>query len=220
MRRVVETTKVSGARIKISLKNINKIMAGGSSGNNRLQSGRKPTVGQVRKIVKGALNRDKETGVHTFGSAGSDVTTTASFFDLALIGQGSTNVLRIGNRIKPMSLNLKFLVQGVDSTNILRIMIVKGYRTLTAADGPSSIAAVFDRDDGLVMFDRLYGTDATAGPNVHSENLHLFPKGDIHYDGSSTTSLRGGLYFFLVSDSGAVAHPQIVFQGILYFKDV
>ncbi len=211
---------MSGARINISLKNINKIMAGRNSGSNRLQSGRKPTVGQVRKIVKGALNRDKETGVHTFGSAGSDVSTTATFFDLGLIGQGSTNLLRIGNRIKPMSLNLKFLVQGSDSTNVVRIMIVKGYRTLTAADGPATIAATFDRDDGLVMFDRLYGTSVTGGPNVHMENLHLFPKGDMHYDGSSTTSLRGGLYFFLVSDSGAASHPQIVFQGILYFKDV
>ena len=197
-------------------------MAGGRlvlAARGRLQSGRKPTVGQVRRIVKGAIKSSIETNVLFLGGSGTAVSTTPQFVELTLIGQGDAKDERSGVKLRLTSLNLRMTLQGSDTTNLIRIMIVRGYKALVAGDGPASFAGDFDRDDGLVLFDRLYPTDATAGPNAWMENLHLFPKGDVFYDGSGTSAVRGGLYLFFVSDSGAAAHPVLSFTGNLYFKD-
>lgn len=186
----------------------------------RMQSGRKPTVGQVRRIVKGQINRAHETKVLGLGASSIAVSTTPGFLELSAMAQGITKATRIGDAIRLRSLNLRLVIQGADSTNLIRIMLVRGFRALTAADGPTAIAANFDRDDGLVLFDRLYGTEAVAGPNAFKENLHLFPKGDIRYDGAGTGSVRGGLYLFHVSDSVATAHPVLVMVGEMYYKDL
>nr|WAE42360.1 MAG: capsid protein [Cressdnaviricota sp.] len=167
---------------------------------------------------------------------------TSFTFDLTSIGQGVTDILRIGDEIKLHNLKINFLVKGnttANSYNFLRVVLFVWKIDTTLGGNPSllnifsntlmgNVGAPFsqylhdNRDDYTILWDKTFKVDSTLDNTTQSiVHIKKFKKLDkqkgIKYIGAGTNGIFK-LYLGFFSD-GLVQIPSIVGTTRITFTD-
>lgn len=183
------------------------------------------------------------------GAAGvSGISTTGSYLKLTGIGNGATGTTRVGDRVWIDKIFFHFnfysgsTALGADDYNWLRVVFFQvldddaGYvptvsELFRTGVQPSSQYPFLQYSEDAstrfkVIWDRIFkitSTDSGVGPTT--KLLRGWIPGSkcvtrvIDYNTTSTSG-KGNLYFYVLSDSGAVGHPQMYYQCRVYFKDL
>lgn len=151
---------------------------------------------------------------------------------------GNTDATRLGDKIRYKSLWLNWSASAGDATNLFRMIIFKwkentAVATPTVGDilqqhsatpsGPNLVLSNYVSSDAKrkkfkVIYDKTV-TLTTSGTNQVVRLSKTFKEsqlGSFDFNGTASTGI-GKLYFFMISDSGAVAHPQVKFNAISSF---
>lgn len=160
--------------------------------------------------------------------------TTGIVFGTALIvkvsapTQGTSDIQRVGDRIKAMALNFKYNCVAADTVNRMRVSVIRWqeddgstlpsnsqiYQNIT-----SNIQSFFNYDNissgrFKVLYDKVEDIELTNGNAQMYRHKYIKLKGTkIGFTGS--TSGRGHLYVIVNSDSGLTPHPS--FDGLCRF---
>ena len=155
---------------------------------------------------------------------------------LDTMAQGNSGITRLGNQITPKSLKFRYVLESevADAYNQFRVIVVqaKNRNPLIVQDFPSLHGSVTDemRVKYTVMYDKtamlqhIYAGNV-AGVALPVSSYHQFkgsckPRRRIEYVDGSSTSTGSTLYAFFVSDSAAVAHPDMEeWNSLLAFTD-
>lgn len=187
---------------------------------------------QVSRIAKNIISRSSETKHYDAQDEGRTVSSTMYIGSITNIAQGDSDTNRDGDQLLLKNIRVKYLLRGADTTNAVRVMFVQYY----CADVPVVSDILQDNNPGDRELTSMYHSDArpsfkvlydrthvlnTTGSNatVYKQiNLHNFGRKKIQYQGGTTTG-RGEVYVFLLSDSVATAHPTFSAQYRVAFKD-
>lgn len=183
----------------------------------------------IRSIVKKAIQRNQETMVRTTVWSGTNITDAVlSNFEYGVyeIDQGDSQRSRHGNQITITKFTFNgFLTLG-DAYNVVRavLFIPRNTSSSLVTDGLEVDDAI-DLDKYTVLHDKLYFI--TAGRNVVPINItKIFNKGNrrglkMIYKGATGSSdiEKNKMSLYLVSDSGAISHPQLSGVARTFFKD-
>ena len=185
----------------------------------------------VSSVVKKAIQAKVEHK-HLTVTLNTSASTTPTYGLLSTIGQGTTDILRIGDEIRPYRLKGGYLLAVADTTNIVRVIIFSWKQNSTPADSTvfddsgnvhGLLIGPFSRDtmNGRMMvvhYDKTHALSGVSSPNQrHHVNIALRSK--INFVGGSSTASFNGLYICYVSDSSAVTHPVIQYTFDLDFTD-
>lgn len=158
---------------------------------------------------------------------------------LSEVPQGTVNqtdVVRVGDKIKPKSLEMKLVTTVADNTNIFRVIVfVWKMNDTTDVPSPGEILAVVSSANAVnspyyhdlknqftILYDqtRVMGTTATT-PNqtlVWKKNFYKKLPTKINYLGGALTGTNN-IYALFISDSSASAHPAINYGFRLNYTD-
>lgn len=193
----------------------------------RFRRMRKPRVSvPVKRYVRNALNRDKETKQATLGamtmspstySAGSLLT-----YVLTQIAQGDGASDRDGNLIKVTGFYARFVCTYSDTTNIIRfrLWMPKSNNTISATSVDYSDPV--DQDTTRDFIDKIV-TVGSGGPTQRTVILKKKFKKPLYfryYGSAGTNIVTPYLMLSIGSDSGAVSHPTVSGHYRVYWKDV
>lgn len=175
--------------------------------------------------VKNCFTSISDTGVGTAGL----------LTPLDVIAQGDSSLQRDSLAITPIELEWNLLLESevADSHNTMRMMIVqsKGGAVLTSADfgGVLIPTSEAQRNRYTILYDKLFNLENflatdSAGTFVAATKYYLsrgkvkVPR-KIHFPDAGSTSNAGSLYVWFISDSSAVAHPDVeTFESRLTYK--
>lgn len=147
--------------------------------------------------------------------------------------EGTSDIEYIGDKIRATHLCVRGNLVGADSTNMVRIMIVKSFTSTapTAATLLQSVgnvrAPLSARDADYeatykTLWDRTYSLvpATTSLQRLFKINLPGKSLGVIHFqDGGTAVLERGGIFMMVISDSAAASHPTIQWESRLHYKD-
>jgi hypothetical protein len=174
------------------------------------------TISDVKRLIvkESEVKRIDSTstaGVSSFGT----ITT------LSAIAQGTADNQRIGNRVRARSLILSGIWQGADTTNFVRVMIVRGNnRNLLLADMPS-LYGIPDNSLMTVLYDHKMNLANIGDFNIYQKPVdfrHKLNNMQCHWD-QADLPLQGHIYLYLLSDSTAVNHPSFSYELAMYYTD-
>jgi hypothetical protein len=157
------------------------------------------------------------------------VSTAGTLQKISTIPQGDTDSTRDGDQLNIVRIDLLGSFQFADAINAGRLIIFRWNQ-----DDSSAAPVVADilqtltpyspmNRDNLrakkfsVLHDQLCLVGAT-GPNISSINLKRFFPSKINFQATATTG-NGHIYVYMVSDSGAVTHPQFSYVARVWFTD-
>lgn len=182
----------------------------------------------VRSIARRVVKQDKERKHYYIHRIGDSITDAGQTWNLSGISEGDGMGQRDGQKILPVSLTLRMKLAPGDSSNHIRIAIVRwkendglsgcsiarlvqddatyGMGTVNAPLVPWTV----DNQDGnrfTVLYDRHFQMNTTDA-NFETLTIKLGPRkfGAIHYS-DGTTAQTGGLYLVTISDSSLTPHP-------------
>ena len=186
-----------------------------------------------RKVKQ--LEVEDETRIIFTQILNTGISTVGLLTSIDAILQGDTSQSRSGLMIKPLYLEADLIYESeiTDQYNIMRCMIVQSKKgTLTLADfSPVSFGPTIPQLDAYtvlynkqVVLDNNYAGNVAGVPILDYKHTHHHIKvkvpRNIYYPDAGSTSLKNQLYVFFVSDSNAVAHPDVEdFTCRLTFKD-
>lgn len=191
------------------------------------------TTKKVAKIARGVVIKQAERKYFITESvnAYTGINFSGSITNFGLVPQGDTDQTRDGDALTLLSLQLKVSWTVGDAFNLVRTVVfqwmdnsVPGITSVlnsTGEIGTPLVSYVHDsRKSFRILLDRTYELD-TAGKStkVLSKVFTKFPCKQLMFSGASTTAVYGGLYMILISDSGVVTHPSIVYHAKLNFTD-
>ncbi len=166
------------------------------------------------------------------GSFITEINTTKAIQRLANVGQGLTETTRIGDKITPVGLNVKFCIKnnnaGINGTSCSRLMIVRSRipdRVLAVTDMPGLLNKT-DYNKIFVLYDKIFtvtGPDGSGPQNV-SRKIFIKKKRFLRLEyvaGSSDTALNMP-YVYVVGDFAAANGnaPDIELMYNLSYKDI
>lgn len=192
--------------------------------NRRRQTKRVPIP--VKKYVRNALNRDKETKQATLGAMTMSPSTYAGgsllTYVLTQIAQGDGASDRDGNLIKVTGFYARFVCTYADTTNIIRfrLWMPKADNSVSATSVDYSDA--IDQDTTRDFIDRIV-TVGSGGPmqkTVILKKKFRKPLYFRYYGSAGTNIVTPYLMLSIGSDSGAVSHPTVTGHYRIYWKDV
>jgi len=128
---------------------------------------------------------------------------------------------------------LRFGITVSDTTNVVRIMLVQSFGSdvpttgTVLQNGPSGSPDVFSfyqnytQTKFSILYDSVFGqyVNASTGQIVKSVRFpgNMFMRPSWQYN--SGTQVEGGIYLLLISDSGVVPHPQVVYNTKFFYHD-
>ena len=188
---------------------------------------------RIARVARNVFKRDTETKVF---DAYEDVTvsTTGRVTLLTAVTQGVGVSQRVGERLQPVALHLKFqsTVEPTDTYNNVRYIVFKWKDddTLIAPVMANVLGTTFGgldevlnefqwttRSNFQVLLDVTHSVD-TAGPRSKITRHRLKLRGHIEYETNLTTGV-GNIYLIRVSDSAVAPSPSMGVYSRLYFKD-
>lgn len=192
---------------------------------------------QVRSIVNSNLEK-KYFDTLLSGT----VSTTAQISKLTTIPTGTTDSTRVGDKVKMLSLNLRFLFGAADATNVCRFIIFQWHLNDGTAPVVTDILnntgvtdvfmAYYNHDQGknfTVLCDKMIISCLNASnANVwfkwrHSFNRKRklsdkFVKNTIKFIAAANTGMDH-IYMLIVSDSSALTHPGYNLDSRVTYTD-
>lgn len=185
----------------------------------------------VKREVAKAINKNIETKFIDVTFQGSVSYGTYNIFRITTTSQGTGDLAqRIGDRIKLKYLDAKFNFTCADTTNRIRLSIIR-YQD---DDGTSSVTAQgvyqdylqlqsyfnFDSINGgkfKVLYDKIIDLELNTNASQKMLRVRKPLNHLLGYTGAS--SGRGHIYVLLQSDSGATTHPQAEMYSRITYKD-
>lgn len=172
----------------------------------------------TKRYVKNVLKKDKEqkTIVKTYeGESIQDVGRTPIMYHITDIDAGDAQANRDGNLIKSKRITLSGVLAGADSTNLVRIMLIRSFQTdITAAEMPGLTGAP-DYDRYFVLWDKKYIMDSDDPLQAIIELTRKVNHHCRYLTTAGTSQTNGRVYLYMVSDSTAVSDPT--FSGYVRF---
>lgn len=186
---------------------------------------------KVKSLSAGVEKKNCFTNVSNTG-----IGTGGALYSLDVIAQGDASTSRDGLTITPnfVEWNILFESEIADAYNLLGMMIVqaKGGAAITSADfgGVGIPPSEAQLTRYTVLYNRTFLLenghlgDAVSGFTDYtrfykSQGKVKVPR-KIAYPDAGSASNSNGLYLWFISDSAAVAHPDVeLFQGRLAYTD-
>lgn len=191
----------------------------------------KPLTKTAKKQVVRIVRSQQETKFRD-ASIATSVSYNGVILPLSDIPVGTGDTERIGDKIKPVSIQLRGNVVASDNTNMFRMVVFRWKPSFNADTPiPSEILQVVGstsatnspynhdrRSQFTVVKDVVMNLDLIGFP----QKLIKFSKkltGSIKYNSGSTTDAMNGLYVLFISDSAAIPHPGFDTYFRISYKD-
>lgn len=202
-----------------------------SPGVRRALFAKRPKVAS-QTYVKRLIARNEEMKYVIVANTYSAITTTG-VYSLSNSSQGITGGQHIGDECTLRDLDFRMLVSVADSTNVVRVSIVRwkpniGYAACSASaiyktTSSGLVLTSGFQEDGedqySVLYDEVF-TLASAGGNPEQIYRLIKRKFNFHQDFlTSTANTSNNLFLLITSDSGAATDPQVQFQSTIGFTD-
>ncbi len=188
------------------------------------------TKQQVKSMINSKINLSLE---HKYfvGNVSNFTDSTGNVVNMTAIPQGDTDLSRDGDACTFSRLDVRGVVYGADTTNMIRLVLFqwKPQSTPTlglifqdlATWGPITPLTHDTRDQYHVLDDRLLATSLN-GPNAVSFDFSV-PKNRLlkqqcRFQGGTTTG-SNLIYLGLVTDSAAATHPLVQYNTKVWFHD-
>lgn len=148
------------------------------------------------------------------------------------ITQGAGVTQRVGGEVSVKSVDINLVTTIADATNIVRFVLLRASNWTTSAPTANDVVSyastgygfmgTIDPFDSKAEFTVLYD----SGPLPLSSSvpdrtirIRLKKKWKIHYNSSSTTDMKDGLYLYGWSDSVAASHPTVTYVSNVGYTD-
>jgi len=153
---------------------------------------------------------------------------------LSDVGNGTTNITRIGNSIIPRKLELRLTMSCADAYNVMRVIIFRwGLRfsvdppdasdileLVSSTNAVNSPYAYNERSAYKIIFDQVYTMVLSQSDNIKYANISLKMKQKaVNYFGASTSDIMNGYYVLFISDSSVTTHPGMNYYSRLTYTD-
>lgn len=176
---------------------------------------------KVKKIIKQSMEK-KYRKVEWNQESVGDSALLDYELQLFNIAQGDDNGARNGNQINCTGIHMQAAVVSADSTNIVRFVIYKPVNAGKSLTSDSvEVYSAIDEDKYHVYFDKLV-TVSTYNPIARITYGKKW-KGlgmPVKYDSSTSTDVvSNDLRLYVVSDSGAVTHPDFSGHIRIWYTD-
>lgn len=193
---------------------------------------------QAANTTSNAITKQVEYKVADAAAAASAIDSTGLVADLLNNLVRGTSYINnfLGNKIKPVGIQLRYSWRCGDPANVCRIVCFQWLNSTvpTTADvfatatGPWS-ALNFDNIQYLnILHDRIwnindfFGSPAASRSQFGTEKT-VYIKGKrilpVDFASGSATVNKGGIYMALISDSGSATHPSISYYTRVTFAD-
>lgn len=221
----------------------------------RCRNTRRPTrTGVTKKYVRSAIKKASETkerrrllptdlvGANSI-SFGSGALIAGLYGDTA---QGAGHTQRIGNRIRAVGLNMDFWLEGGDTTNLMRCIVVtprKGGIRYQPTDKANFVQNLFsntvsssvqhlapvDTSRWKVHYDKsiflryvpTFGSGLSTDVYAMKHHVKKFIKFNRPVQFDDQGQITDDIYLVMLSDSSAPPHPGVIVGFVnAYFKDI
>jgi hypothetical protein len=150
------------------------------------------------------------------------------------LGQGTTNITRIGNNITVRNLRFRYHLTCADSYNLVRVIIFRWHERfsldppdssdiLELVNSTNAVNAPYtfnERDAFTILFDKTETLVLSTSVNTaYVQGVLKVSQQPVQYFGSSTTDILNGLYFLVISDSSVTTHPGMNYYFRLEYTD-
>lgn len=202
----------------------------------------------LAKVVRRVIQRSTETKVcDTYFTQSLFYNTAPAYGDLTQIAQGTADNQRVGSKIKPIGMILRYQIStdpAQSNTQPLRMIVVQDLRqTITAPPitdylkditGASSTGTAFLMPKNFEQapnFKILMDVTSTYGVAVAHDNESFGVKSlikpsafnEVHFKGTSAAlsdNSSGRIFiFFMTNHNGVMSAPLITWHARLYYKD-
>lgn len=175
--------------------------------------------------------RDTSETKYVASAINVEANTTGNLTNVTVINQGTKETERIGDKIWPDSMTMKFCLENnnvTTQTACVRLMIVRSRLAKTAlvvGDFPGLLART-DYNTMFVLYDKflVVGGTSSAGPQTISRKIFIKKKRFLRmeYLAANNTIALNGIYIYIVSDAApaSVIAPDITALTTLAFKDI
>lgn len=183
------------------------------------------TAQAVKNIVQAQLapvieKKHKDTSISV-----SNASTFNQYLNLTAITQGDSDTTRDGDRVTIDSIQLRFKLQCIDSTNVQRLVLVQWHEDTVLANAalstilqysssiPNDIYSPYQIDKNSkfkVLWDRTFTQVLTQESDQISVNVFINKgfKKEIQFTNAASSGV-GHIFLLYVSDSTVTAHPTI-----------
>lgn len=159
--------------------------------------------------------------------------------DMTRMIQGSGDQQRVGDKVKPVKLDIKGrLLGGSNDTNQMRLTIIQWHPNTTTPLVAPSISDIYlytasagmvvnspfqwdTRTNFTVLYDRRYTLSGSVDADNHQVDYHIvcYPKKSISYTAGSLEGMNK-IFFFATSDySSGILQPSVRYIYQLTYKD-
>lgn len=189
---------------------------------------------EAKKVIDSIVESKMYDGVAQGVSI--DYSATGSVIDLlGTITQGTDDNQYVGRKIKPTYIQIRGLISHDQETNMVRMVVLQDKVSGVVLSGATIWQSVtnqraplspFERsyDDTFnVLYDKTINFGTKDGLTDLTRWFKIKIKGNIlkqvTFNDAAGTIESGGLYFCLISDSGASPHPYMDALWRIHYKD-
>lgn len=186
----------------------------------------------VNRQIRKQLNKAIESKHHDYLMNSSGVDFSGTMHDLSQVNGGNSSITRVGDKIQPSQLDLRWQVTIGDTTNSIRMILFQWHpddatdlpttteilQTIAVPEAPQAQYNTNFRSQYRVLKDVTIPLGASSRETVTGRwliNKHMRP---IHYNFGAVTGVDK-IYLMVISDSGAVPNPGFIGRWRMYFKD-
>lgn len=175
----------------------------------------------IRKMIDNYVHRSSEAKrCHTTLSATS-ISTVGTTTDLMNIPRGSESDQRNGDEVTVTGMYMRGVLTVADDTNVVRLLVYD------PVDPDETVTPTITGDIDITRFKILYERTfalANGGPGaipftIKKSFRKLRGGGlQVSYDNASNVPYKHRFRIYAVSDSGAVTHPTITLNSVVYYR--
>lgn len=188
----------------------------------------RPTLGQVKQIVRSALGNVLEHKFFNTNLAMTALAYTGATYQLSAVPQGITDYNRTGDVFIVKKVVLRIQTITGDATNMVRVIVFIWFPNTTPAVGDvltttSTAEAPLTQNvhDNLskmkILYDSIIAVATSKLNDVRILNLRCNAK--IQANNASTTLGTNHVWIAICSDSSAATHPSLGFACQITFED-
>lgn len=194
------------------------------------QTNKKKLVTTVKRLIANRIETKQYFNAFTPAS----LTNTASYFELLQPANGTTDITRIGDKVRPLRLEIGISLIVSDVTQLIRLCVIQWFKNTTPTDAEvfndttndtSKLMGAMNHDSQRskilkVVWDRTYSLNTVSNTNkMIRKNLNLSQLRPTSWIAGASTNAIGGYFLVAMSDSSAIGHPTIAAAWRIRFKD-
>ena len=188
---------------------------------------------EQKRQVKMLLTKQLELKSYDIGG-GPTVSSVANITHLTPLPQGSGQSQRVGNEIVCSHAELSYELAIGDTINWIRVIMFQWHEDngISVPTTPDILFTPASTNFGMnlyhfderhrfkILFDKVHRLEANSlGSTIFVKDLRIkIPHKTLTYNGSATNG-QNQLYLWVVSDSALAAHPAIIWQARLLYRD-